>query len=92
VSGLSSGCSTVAVKGPRHATRPSSFSRKIRPLQEFCEWAMLDLNQRPPPCKGDERGCTELHGVAKTACTKGIALRATLCNVWLCALGDVEVM
>ena len=21
-------------------------------LQEFSEWAMLDLNQRPPPCKG----------------------------------------
>ena len=22
-------------------------------LQEFSEWAMLDLNQRPPPCKGE---------------------------------------
>src|SRR5215210_3204649 len=26
-------------------------SIKYRNLQEFSEWAMLDLNQRPPPCK-----------------------------------------
>jgi len=24
-------------------------------LQEFSEWAMLDLNQRPPPCKLGKR-------------------------------------
>src|SRR5215212_1342116 len=34
-------------------TPPDSLltSIKYRNLQEFSEWAMLDLNQRPPPCK-----------------------------------------
>jgi hypothetical protein len=27
------------------------LSTKCRYLQEFYKWAMLDSNQRPPPCK-----------------------------------------
>jgi len=33
----------------------------------FPEWAMLGSNQRPPPCKGDKRGCGALRWLAKSA-------------------------
>ena len=39
-------------KGREALPGPLSVSTKYHCLQDFSEWAMLDLNQRPPPCKG----------------------------------------
>jgi hypothetical protein len=44
----------------------SPYPQKIALLQGFCEWAMLGSNQRPPPCKGDERGCGVLQWLAES--------------------------
>jgi hypothetical protein len=36
-------------------------------LQGFYRWAMLDLNQRPPPCKGGNGGFRVLPDVAESS-------------------------
>jgi len=50
--------------GYRVVLMPLAFS-----LQNavFLEWAMLGSNQRPPPCKGDVRGCGVLQWLAESA-------------------------
>jgi hypothetical protein len=37
----------------------------------FPKWAMLDLNQRPPPCKGGKGGFVALPSVAEPAYLRG---------------------
>ncbi len=32
----------------------------------FSKWAMLESNQRPPPCKGDVASCTGVQGLANS--------------------------
>ena len=39
-------------KGQEALPGPLAVPTKCRYLQEIYKWAMLDLNQRPPPCKG----------------------------------------
>ena len=40
-------------KGQEALPGPLSVSTKYRYFQVFYKWAMLDSNQRPPPCKGE---------------------------------------
>src|SRR5215204_4323139 len=52
VSGLRSGCSTVAVRGPaRVSLGPLTCATFYLQNSAFPKWAMLGSNQRPPPCK-----------------------------------------
>jgi hypothetical protein len=53
-------------KGREALPGPLSLSAKYCYLQEIYKWAMLDLNQRPPPCKGDTRISPGAAGDRKT--------------------------
>ncbi len=46
---------------------PFSLSTKYRFFQVIYRWAMLNSNQRPPPCKGDKGRCRGLHKLANPA-------------------------
>jgi len=53
---------------------------------------MLDLNQRPPPCKGDKGCCWGLQGVAKPAYLSRFLFCALLSVAGVCVLGGVRVV
>ncbi len=47
-------------------TQPFTFVTFCLQNTAFSKWAMLDLNQRPPPCKGDVKGCVVLQWLAES--------------------------
>jgi hypothetical protein len=53
---------------------PPSLLAKCRSLHDFSRWAMLDMNQRPPPCKGEEGCFRVLPSVVKIRSPKRIFL------------------
>jgi hypothetical protein len=58
----------------------------------YPKWAMLGSNQRPPPCKGEKRGCKVLQWIAESAYLSRIPFPGLHTIAEHCALGDVEVM
>ncbi len=60
--------------------KPSTFLLQFAALSE---WAMLDLNQRPPPCKGEEGVFPGVARCSRTGLFKGVSLLAiaTRCGV-----------
>jgi hypothetical protein len=53
---------------------------------------MLDLNQRPPPCKGGKGCCRALQAIAKPAYLSRFLFCALLIVAGCCALGGVKVV
>jgi hypothetical protein len=47
--------------------RLSVLSTKFLQNAAFSKWAMLESNQRPPPCKGDSTRSPKFIGVQNTA-------------------------
>jgi hypothetical protein len=43
-------------------------------IAAFTKWAMLDSNQRPPPCKGSKGRCRVLPNVAESAYLRGFSI------------------
>ncbi len=57
---------SVASKRPRHLAALLFTSMMFLQITAFLKWAMLDLNQRPPPCKGGMRLSPSIAGGRKT--------------------------
>ena len=58
----------------------------------FSKWAMLDLNQRPPPCKGEKGRFWVLQAFAKPAYLSRFLFYGLLCVAPYCAPGGVRVV
>jgi hypothetical protein len=55
-------------------------------------WAMLDLNQRPPPCKGEVKGPGRFAEVHKVAYTSRFQAASTQMNVPVSTCTGVQLV
>src|SRR5215217_2685362 len=58
----------------------------------FSKWAMLESNQRPPPCKGGKARCRVLHGIAVFPYLSRFLFPGLPCIAPYCAPGGVRVV
>jgi hypothetical protein len=85
-----SSCSTAAVKGTGIRSPALSSAAFYLRSVAFSKWAMLGSNQRPPPCKRDEKDCEALQWLAESAYLSRIPFTSLHTIAEHCAPGDVR--